>query len=77
MVPYFSITHATRGQLPGPYTKLPVAHPLRRLVLDLISTLARLCQGKVTDDGLMVAVSLVTAGTQEADYWVHLQSLFS
>ena len=77
MVPYFSIAHATRGQIPGPYTKLPVAHPLRRLVLDLISTLARLRRGKVTDKGLMSAVSHATAGTQEADYWVHLLLLIS
>ena len=72
MVPYFSIAHDTRGQLPGPYTKLPVAHPLRRLALDLICTLARLCRGKVTDEGLMSAVSHAIVGTQEADYWAHL-----
>ena len=34
--PYFSITHPTRGTLPGPFFKLPVAH--RKLILDVVAT---------------------------------------
>ncbi|PIL31596.1 hypothetical protein GSI_06298 [Ganoderma sinense ZZ0214-1] len=70
LLPYFSITHPTRGKLPGPYAKLPVQSPLRRLVLDLVSTIV--AQGYRTsnmDDGLEVTVSEAVQGTPEASYW--------
>ncbi|KAF8349995.1 hypothetical protein F5887DRAFT_1059217 [Amanita rubescens] len=38
LVPYFSISHAVRGRLPGPYAKLP-SSDLRRLTLDVVATL--------------------------------------
>lgn len=71
LVPYFTITHASRGQLPGPYTRLPTASPIRRLALDVVVTLAMSSAG---DESLSQAVSIATAGTEEAGYWQHLRS---
>ena len=73
LVPYFIVTHPSRGRLPGPYTKLPVSSPLRRLVLDLAATLS---VGEEHNNGLGAAVAIVTMCTEEADYWMHLTSVF-
>jgi pre-rRNA-processing protein IPI1 len=40
LIPYFTISHPTRGELPGPYCKLP--GECRRLVLDVVATLSSL-----------------------------------
>ncbi|KAF9460822.1 hypothetical protein BDZ94DRAFT_1374995 [Collybia nuda] len=70
LVPYFIITHAIRGNLPGPYTKLPTPSYLRRLALDLVVTIN---QGHVHDDALSVAVDIAVDGTKEQAYWAHIQ----
>ncbi|KAF5377588.1 hypothetical protein D9615_005333 [Tricholomella constricta] len=72
LVPFFSITHSVRGQLLGPYSKLPVASPLRRLALDLAATV--LLAEASDEDGLSVAVDVAVAGTDEQEYWGHIES---
>lgn len=75
LVPYFIITHAVRGNLPGPYSKLPAASRLRRLALDLVATIN---QGPTRNDDLSSAVDLTVEGTEEQNYWVRVQnSLFA
>ncbi|RDB28596.1 Testis-expressed sequence 10 protein [Hypsizygus marmoreus] len=69
LIPYFSITHAVRGQLLGPYSKLPVSSPLRRLALDLVVTLLQTGH----DDSLCAAVDLAVANTNEQCYWTHVR----
>ncbi|KAJ7070943.1 hypothetical protein C8F01DRAFT_1046689 [Mycena amicta] len=69
LVPYFSITHPTRGPIPGPYSKLPVAGPLRRLALCLISLL----QNK-DSDSLSSAVESAVLGSEEATYWYNISN---
>lgn len=80
LVPYFTINHAVRGQVSGPYSKLPStqAH-LRRLCLDVVITL--LAFGRVfgTDaseacDALSEAVDLIVVGTNEEGYWTHVNA---
>jgi pre-rRNA-processing protein IPI1 len=70
------MTHPSRGQLPGPYTKLPGPSPLRRLALDVIATISMISLGQKQDDELEVAVGIATAGTEEADYWIQLSTVF-
>jgi pre-rRNA-processing protein IPI1 len=69
LVPFFMVTHATRGQLPGPYSKLPPA--LRRLMLDTVSKLQDMSEGD--DTGATQAVVSATAGTEEAAYWANIR----
>lgn len=71
LAPYFSITHATRGQVLGPYTKLP-ASSLKRLALDVVATLLRF---PPDDDGLANAVLLAVKGASEETYWAQLTIL--
>jgi pre-rRNA-processing protein IPI1 len=58
--------HRERGEVPGPYVKLPLSSGLRRLVLDLVSTVFSL-HGR--DEGLGVAISKASSGTDEESYW--------
>ncbi|KAF8640646.1 hypothetical protein AX17_000303 [Amanita inopinata Kibby_2008] len=73
LVPYFSINHATRGRLPGPYTKLPLSSRLRALALDVIATLLVTCKRYQVDNvasvQLITAVDFAVAGTREEYYW--------
>ncbi|KAI0830683.1 hypothetical protein BC628DRAFT_1313137 [Trametes gibbosa] len=71
-VPYFAITHPTRGKLHGPYAKLPANSPLRRLALDFVVTLIDQGRRKADDgvDELVAAVEEATQGTPEAEYFV-------
>jgi len=62
IVPYFSITHATRGQILGPYSKLPSTSPVRRLALDLVTLIGE-------DSSLSSAVDVAVLGTEEEPYW--------
>ncbi|GLB36226.1 hypothetical protein LshimejAT787_0305140 [Lyophyllum shimeji] len=73
LIPYFTIAHPVRGQVPGPYSKLPVASPLRRLALDLVAILMSAESGR--EDGLGAAVDQATMGTEEQEYWVEIQRL--
>jgi pre-rRNA-processing protein IPI1 len=61
-VPYFSITHATRGQILGPYSKLPSPSATRRLALDLVALIG-------DDPALTSAVDAAVLGTEEESYW--------
>ncbi|KAG6829395.1 hypothetical protein H0H92_004663 [Tricholoma furcatifolium] len=74
LIPYFTITHSVRGQLPGPYTKLPLTSPLRRLALDLAATLL-LVISVDSIDGLCAAVSLAVVDTEEQGYWRQMQQM--
>ncbi|KAM5530783.1 hypothetical protein V8D89_015524, partial [Ganoderma adspersum] len=70
LLPYFTITHPTRGKLPGPYAKLPAQSPLRRLVLDLVVTvIAQGYRSTNVDDALEATVSEAVQATPEASYW--------
>ncbi|KAJ7925880.1 hypothetical protein B0H13DRAFT_1973741 [Mycena leptocephala] len=62
IVPYFSITHATRGQILGPYSKLPSPSATRRLALDLVALIG-------DDPALTSAVDAAVLGTEEESYW--------
>ena len=71
LAPYFVISHATRGRLPGPYAKLPPAAPVRRLALDVAATITRsVAEG--AGAGLLETVGEAVRGTEEADYWAAL-----
>ncbi|KAL6304291.1 hypothetical protein BKA93DRAFT_733535 [Sparassis latifolia] len=65
LVPYFVITHATRGKLPGPFSKLPASSPLRRLALDAVVTLTR----DGDDEGLAAVVDEAVVGAPQEAYW--------
>ncbi|KAJ6575217.1 hypothetical protein B0H19DRAFT_1127709 [Mycena capillaripes] len=67
IVPYFSITHATRGQVLGPYSKLPSASAIRRLALDLVALIG-------DDTSLSCAVDAAVLRTQEESYWRNIHS---
>ncbi|KAJ7038093.1 hypothetical protein C8F04DRAFT_1326018 [Mycena alexandri] len=67
IVPYFSITHATRGQILGPYSKLPSTSPVRRLALDLVALIGE-------DSSLSSAVDVAVLGTEEESYWRGIQN---
>ncbi|KAJ7169975.1 hypothetical protein C8R46DRAFT_219616 [Mycena filopes] len=62
LVPYFSITHPTRGQILGPYSKLPSQSPVRRLALDLVALIG-------DDSSLSTAVDVAVLSTAEESYW--------
>ncbi|KAF8603928.1 hypothetical protein BDV93DRAFT_606304 [Ceratobasidium sp. AG-I] len=69
LAPFFIIDHATRGPVPGPWTKLP--EHTQRLALDTASSL---CQGG--EEGvaeLSSAVERATAGKKPADYWQYVR----
>ncbi|KAJ8494635.1 hypothetical protein ONZ51_g2221 [Trametes cubensis] len=70
LVPYFSIVHPARGKVRGPYAKLSVGSPLRRLVLDLVATIQGHASSKADagDDGLVAAVFEAVSETPEESY---------
>ncbi|KAH7931044.1 hypothetical protein BV22DRAFT_1124442 [Leucogyrophana mollusca] len=79
LLPFFTIFHPVRGQLPGPFTKIPQSSShIRRLALDLSATIMSLSPN--TDDSakengaedLMWAVVTSVKDTPEEDYWAHL-----
>ncbi|KZP31318.1 hypothetical protein FIBSPDRAFT_945334 [Athelia psychrophila] len=72
LVPYFTITHPTRGQLPGPYTRLPDGSPIRRLALDVVATIL---MSSAEAGGLIEAVGVATVDTEEVGYWGHLRTV--
>ncbi|KAF9044791.1 hypothetical protein BDZ89DRAFT_1058887 [Hymenopellis radicata] len=62
-MPYFVILHASRGSIPGPYTKLPPSSIVRRLALEVAATLV------VPGDALSGAISSTLIGSTEGEYW--------
>ncbi|KXN89955.1 hypothetical protein AN958_04959 [Leucoagaricus sp. SymC.cos] len=78
LVPYFTVSHPLRGQLPGPYSKIsPAQSHLRRLCLDTVATLL-VCGDHIGADvseaciGLLKALKTAVAGTVEEEYWTHV-----
>lgn len=67
---YFKITHPTRGELAGPYAKLPGDSPLRALALDVAACIAALDPGSA--EGLVHAVEAAVGG-KEAEYWTSIR----
>lgn len=73
-MPYFSVIHVVRGQLFGPYSKLPIGSPLRRLALDVVFNLMSM-EGGAHNGGLHDAIDLAVANTEEEYYWTQLWRL--
>ncbi|KAJ6503434.1 hypothetical protein C8R47DRAFT_1250354 [Mycena vitilis] len=67
LVPYFSIIHATRGQILGPYSKLPPTSAVRRLALDLVASIG-------DDPSLTSAVNAAVLATEEEQYWQNIHN---
>ncbi|KAM6498183.1 hypothetical protein JOM56_006131 [Amanita muscaria] len=76
LVPFFCTNHAVRGQLPGPYTKIPSTSGLRRLALDVVATLLKThshdLAGNITRLPMMVDVTV--RETSKQDYWSHIKT---
>ncbi|KAJ7783892.1 hypothetical protein DFH07DRAFT_874241 [Mycena maculata] len=68
IVPYFSMTHPTRGEIPGPYSKLPSGSPVRRLALDLVAVMGE-------HPALSSAVDIAVLGTTEQLYWHNISTV--
>ncbi|KAF5375094.1 hypothetical protein D9758_000204 [Tetrapyrgos nigripes] len=71
-VPYFSAMHAVRGQVPGPFTKLPEGCKSRHLALDLAALLSGHIGGQSA--ALIDAVELAVTGMAEENYWRQLKT---
>ena len=70
-MPYFTITHPTRGTVPGPYSKLPKASPVRRLALDVGASLV--VPAGVDGNGLNDAInSVLVSCPEEQAYWTSI-----
>ncbi|KAG6888689.1 hypothetical protein C0995_006679 [Termitomyces sp. Mi166 len=74
LVPFFTINHSIRGRLPGPYSKIPMGSPLRRLILDLAATVLSATKAGVGDE-LRTAVGLSVLGSEEEAYWAQIQDI--
>lgn len=68
LVPFFKISHPSRGELPGPFTKLP-ASPVRTLVLDLAATL-----GAAGGEGDLENAVEGAVRSEESQYWTAVRS---
>lgn len=66
LVPYFVVEHPVRGQIPGPFTKLPHGSTVRRLALDVVATMQ---SASFTEDKLCSFVSTAVKDTTEGSYW--------
>lgn len=67
LTPYFSITHPTRGTLPGPFFKLPTAH--RRLILDVVVTMLDDRDVRAAAGEFLSTVERSLIGQEEKEYW--------
>ncbi|KAI9060172.1 hypothetical protein FKP32DRAFT_1595567 [Trametes sanguinea] len=70
LVPYFLISHPTRGKIGGPYAKLPANSPIRRLILDLVATIVGHIIDKAdpSSSDFVAAVTGAIQGTAEESY---------
>ncbi|KAG6381242.1 hypothetical protein JVT61DRAFT_5646 [Boletus reticuloceps] len=71
LTPFFMIVHPIRGQVLGPFSKIPSSEVhVRYLTLDLCASLVTDQARSGTDDGgLCHAVSEAVKGTREEPYW--------
>ncbi|KAF8898661.1 hypothetical protein BD779DRAFT_1666462 [Infundibulicybe gibba] len=78
LVPYFSIDHAIRGHVPGPFCNLPEQSVAQQLALDVAATL--LSQGQSSIDQnrkLLLAIDTATKDNPNCSrYWLHLDQAF-
>lgn len=79
LVPFFTITHPSRGKIAGPFRKLATSSPRAgRLALDLSATLLAERVKDVSEDSsssfqdLDQAIRAAIKGTVEEEYWVRL-----
>ncbi|KAH9966572.1 hypothetical protein BC827DRAFT_1124143 [Russula dissimulans] len=70
LIPYFTITHPTRGTVPGPFTKLGDS-ALQRLALDAVATIAE-CVPAESREPLDAAVHQAVKDSAEAVYWTEV-----
>ncbi|KAI6007344.1 hypothetical protein EDD15DRAFT_2396785 [Pisolithus albus] len=85
LVPFFTITHPSRGQIPGPFRKLATSSPRAgRLALDLSATLlAERTKGASDDSNSSSyqdfddAVRAALKGTVEEEYWSHVTGVLA
>ncbi|KAF8140186.1 hypothetical protein EV363DRAFT_1393099 [Boletus edulis] len=71
LTPFFRIVHPIRGQVLGPFTKIPSSEVhVRYLTLDLCASLVTdQARSGTEDGGLCHAVSEAVKGTREEPYW--------
>ena len=69
--PYFSVTHPTRGALPGPLFKLPTAH--RKLVLDVMALMLHDQDVKACAGEFLGTLEGSLTGQDEKGYWNQIQ----
>ncbi|GJE87598.1 Ipi1-N domain-containing protein [Phanerochaete sordida] len=67
LVPYFRISHPARGEIAGPFTKLP-SSPIRTLVLDVAASLGASGEEDALDGAVLGVVD-----EQEQQYWVSVR----
>ncbi|KIK28472.1 hypothetical protein PISMIDRAFT_90735 [Pisolithus microcarpus 441] len=80
LVPFFTITHPSRGKIPGPFRKLATSSPRAgRLALDLSATLLAERAKDASDDSnsgsyqdFDDAICAAIKGTVEEEYWSHV-----
>ena len=82
MMPYFVAQHRTRGEVLGPYSRLPEStssspSSVRRLVLDVVHTLCTLSTRPDDEEVLRLkgAVQQALSGSPEEGYWKALCEL--
>lgn len=67
--------HPSRGEMPGPYTKLPLESALRYLTLDLAIVLEKSIGSQSDEQGALIkVVDQAVRNTPQADYWAALQN---
>ena len=73
LIPFFTITHPTRGDLPGPFSRLKDPST-RRLALDVAVTI-----GKWVPESEWVklneAVEKASRETDAGSYWIEVRTL--
>ncbi|KAG9314429.1 hypothetical protein JVU11DRAFT_5226 [Chiua virens] len=74
LTPFFMVVHPIRGQILGPFGKIPTsASHVRRLALDLAASLVTdQTRYETVDKGLSNAVSEAVKGTEEELYWARV-----
>ncbi|KAI0062344.1 hypothetical protein BV25DRAFT_1856310, partial [Artomyces pyxidatus] len=66
-IPYFTITHPVRGELPGPYTRIDIPE-LRRLAVDTMVMVSAWISADPRER-LDAAIQKAVRGTDQESYW--------